>query len=161
MWGALIAAGASIAGGIMGQMSAQSNKWAVRKAARKNYNTMMSNARMMEKSVLDNMTSYERDALEYRNTMLQRTMANGGIRADESNKAALAEIKGYEFGIDAVDTEKYSKTEVEKRYNPFGNELTKQNQYYQTKSDAKIDEKNNEALYNALMNYQGRCVCMA
>ena len=159
MWGAIIAAGASIAGGIMGQMSAQKQKWAIRKAATKNYNTMMNNSRMMEKSVYDNMTSYERDAAEYRSTMFQRTMANGGIRADESTKEALAEIKGYEFGIDAVDTEKYSdqKQEVH-RVNPWtgGEGSEKQRQYWQTKSDAKIDDKNNEALYNALMNYQGK-----
>lgn len=158
---AAIMAGASIAGGVMGQQAAQKNKWAVRKAARKNYNTMMNNARMMEKSVYENMATYQRDAAAYRDTMYQRTMANGGIRADETNRAALEEVDSYKFDIDKVDAETYGHEKQAVAYsNTFGHTSNRVNQnrtdYNQTKSDAKIDDKNNEALYNSLMNYEGR-----
>lgn len=158
MWGAIIAAGASIASGIIGQEAALQNKKAVRKAARKNYNTMMANSRAMEKSVYENMTSYERDAAEYRSTMFQRTMANGGIRADESTKDALAEIKGYEFGVDKINTDEEAYGEIEKYNGATGKQWYNKSYqaYYETKRKASADEKNNEALYNALMNYQGR-----
>jgi len=158
MWGALIAAGASIVGGILGQEAALQNKKAVRKAARKNYNTMMANSRAMEKSVYENMTSYQRDALEYRDTMYQRTMANGGIRADESSKAALAEIRGYQFGIDKVNPDQEEYGDIEKYNGATGGQWYNKSyqSYYETKKKAAVDERNNDALYNALMNYQGR-----
>ena len=155
---ALIMAGASIAGGVMGQQAGMANKKAVRKAARKNYNTMMNNARMMEKSVYENMATYQRDAAAYRDTMYQRTMANGGIRADETNRAALEEVDSFKFDVDKVDANAQEYGEI-KKYNDAqeGQWYNKSyQQYYETKHKAKIDDKNNEALYNSLMNYEGR-----
>ena len=157
MWGALIAAGASIAGGIIGQQAALANKKAVRKAAIKNYNTMMQNSREMEAKVYKNMTSYQRDAAEYKSNMIAARSAMGGVRTVNDNQVHK-EVLDYEFDIDRVKTDEKEYGEIEK-YNGAGEGgwYNKSYQkYYETKKKAGIDEQNNEALYNALMNYQGR-----
>ena len=154
---AIIMAGASIAGGIMGQQAAMANKKAVRKAAVKNYNTMMGNAKQMEKSVYENMASYQRDAAEYRANMVAARSAMGGVRTTNEDPTQK-EVFDYKFDIDKVDTESQKYGEIEK-YNGAqdGQWYNKSYQnYYETKRKAKIDDKNNDTLYNALMNYEGK-----
>lgn len=154
---ALIMAGASIAGGVMGQQAGMANKKAVRKAARKNYNTMMNNARMMEKSVYENMATYQRDAAEYKSSMVAARSAMGGVRTVNDNEVQK-EVLDYEFGIDKVDANAQEYGEIKKYNNAQEGQWYNKSyqQYYETKHKAKIDDKNNEALYNSLMNYEGR-----
>lgn len=156
--GMAIAAGSSIAGGIFGSMSASAQRKAIRKAAKRSYNDTMDYARDYEKALMDNMTDYERDAAEYRDTQFQRTMANGGIRSDQWNRGALDEIKDYEFGIDKIDYEKEGYKELEK-YNGAqdGQWYNKSYQdYLQTKADVKTDKKNTDTLKAAIDDYTGR-----
>ena len=162
--GAAIAAGTSIAGGIMSYHGAMASRSAIRRAARKNYNTQMKNARMMERSVYENMTSYQRDAAEYRDTMFQRTMANGGIRADAANMSGLDEVKDYNFDIEKIDTNRYTDDGTKKYYRTVADrdsggvklEQRNPNEHEIATQGAKIDDKNNDYLYNALVNYEGK-----
>jgi len=158
MWpiiaGMAIAAGSSITSGILGSMSASAQKRAIRKAAGRSYDTMMKNAYNMEKELNVNMTDYERDAAEYRNTMYQRTMANGGIRNDTYNRNALREIDDYKFETQKIDYEKYGKEEIEKYKDGWYNKDLQG--YYQKKSDVKTDKKNTDILEAAVDNYTGK-----
>lgn len=156
-----IQAGSSIAGGIMGSMSASAQKRAIRKAAARNYRSTMEYSRDMEKTLMTNMTDYERDATEYRNTMYQRTAANGGIRGDATNMSALNEISDYKFDIDEIDydkqyknTNKYYKVGWENGQPTFRErEAT---EYDNEKFNASMDNKNSDALKAAIDNYTGR-----
>ena len=164
MWpiiaGMAIAAGSSITSGILGSMSATAQKKAIKKAAARSYNTMIDNSKEMERTLSDNMTDYERDAAEYRNTMYQRTAANGGIRGDTINRSALKEIAGYEFGIDEIDYEKYGYKKQDDVYTMRGALGAKYDEdatsYKQTKSNVKVDKKNTDVLKSALDDYTGR-----
>ena len=151
IFSALIMAGASIAGGIIGQQAALANKKAVRKAAIKNYNTMMGNSREMESKVYENMTSYQRDAAEYKSNMIAARSAMGGVRTVNDNQVQK-EVLDYEFDIDKIDYEKEGYKKID-GYEMAGKSYRK---YQQKNADAAVDERNNEVLYNALMNYQGK-----
>lgn len=159
MWpiiaGMAIAAGSSIAGGLFGSASASAQKRAIRKAAKRAYNDTMDYAGDYEKTLMSNMTDYERDAAEYRDTQFQRTMANGGIRSDTYNRDALKEVSKYEFGIDQIDYEKYSSGKVEDVYT-FGTVNKNKTEYSQARADVKADKKNTDLLKESIDNYTGR-----
>ena len=160
MWpiiaGMAIAAGSSITSGILGSMSASAQKRAIKKAAGRSYDTMMKNAYNMEKELNVNMTDYERDAAEYRNTMYQRTMANGGIRNDTYNRNALREIDDYEFETQKIDYEKYGYKKQDDVLTPFGTVHKDKTDINQKKSDVKVDKKNTDILEAAVDNYTGK-----
>jgi hypothetical protein len=152
-----IQAGSSIAGGILGSIGASAQKKAIRKAAARNYNATMSYSKDMEKTLMENMTEYERDAADYRSSMVAARSAMGGVRTVNEDPTQK-EVLDYDFDVDTIDYEKNAYKEIEK-YNGAqeGQWYNKSFQeYQQKKADVKTDKQNTDLLKQALDNYTGR-----
>ena len=147
-----IQAGSSIVGGILGSASANAQKKALRKAAARNYNATMSYSKDMEKTLMENMTEYERDAADYRSSMVAARSAMGGVRTVNEDPTQK-EVLDYDFDVDTIDYEKNTYTDVTGQYQQAGSSYRN---YQQKKADVKVDKKNTDLLKQALDNYTGR-----
>lgn len=150
-----IQAGSSIVGGLLGSASASAQRRALRKAAARNYNATMSYSKDMEKTLMENMTEYERDAADYRSSMVAARSAMGGVRTVNEDPTQK-EVLDYDFDVDTIDYEKNGYTKQNDIYAPFGHVNKDKTEYKQKKADVKVDKKNTDLLKKALDNYTGR-----
>ena len=166
-----IQAGSSIASGLLGSMSASAQRKAIRKAAARSYNSMMNNSREMERTLMENMTDYEKDAADYKSSMIAARSAMGGVRTVNEHPEQ-SDVLDYEFDIDKIDYEKEGYEEVKNEGGNYFQEKLKDNdnyqgggktgyskstmEYLQNKADVEVDKRNTDALKSALDNYTGR-----
>lgn len=143
----------SLAGGLLGSRSAKKKARQLEKAAYSNYQTAMGNIGQNQKKLSEDMTSFEKDAADYRATMLNQMIAGGGFRVDSDNRQQIKELTDYTFDTEEIDYQ----SEYEK-LDPYQEGwYNKDHQArLQRKSDIKTDEADTKALGNALLSYEGK-----